>query len=270
MDVSILERQFSRIGARVRVNERLRPRWGQDSGNVTLDIANDRHGEYFDVRIAPGSQPDFLVLNMEPKLRHLLLMTREHDASAEKNKFLCGHDERHWFVAAVPGGSASTVRNAMEALKPAPVRERQSQMRLPQSQNQSRHNAAFRRQGEWFFVPAIGLRVEARAVLHNERLSRGRGKSHWLEYAYRTGGERVYVSHRYPTGITEAEYRDLINRNPRMKNEAWRIMVRNSGLYAKGRVRHPDHATIVLHDWHQVFMNRENEAPAMRHVVFLD
>ena len=74
MDVSILERQFTRIGARVRVNERVRSRWVRDSGNVTLDIANDRQGEYFDVRIAPASKPEFLVLNMEPKLRHLLLM----------------------------------------------------------------------------------------------------------------------------------------------------------------------------------------------------
>ena len=47
-------------------------------------------------------------------------------------------------------------------------------------------------------------------------------------------------------------------------------MQRNPALYAKGRVRHSDHATIVLHDWHQVLMNRESDAPAMRHVAFLD
>jgi site-specific recombinase XerD len=33
---------------------------------------------------------------------------------------LCGHDEREWFVAAVPGG-ASSVRQAMEALQPQEV-----------------------------------------------------------------------------------------------------------------------------------------------------
>jgi hypothetical protein len=32
-------------------------------------------------------------------MRHLLLMAR----SWTKDKFLCGHDERHWFVCAVPG-----------------------------------------------------------------------------------------------------------------------------------------------------------------------
>jgi hypothetical protein len=40
-----------------------------------------------------------------------------------KDKFLCGHDERHWFVAGVPdGASASTVVTAKEALKPDLVR----------------------------------------------------------------------------------------------------------------------------------------------------
>jgi len=41
---------------------------------------------------------------------------------APGGKFLCGHDERHWFVAAVPGRGVSNVRTAMEALKPAAVR----------------------------------------------------------------------------------------------------------------------------------------------------
>jgi hypothetical protein len=37
-----------------------------------------------------------------------------------------------------------------------------------------------------------------------------------------------------------------------------------------GAVRHPDHATIVLRDWHRVLMNTEHRAEAMRHVAFLD
>jgi hypothetical protein len=36
-------------------------------------------------------------------------------------------------------------------------------------------------------------------------------------------------------------------------------------------VSHPDHATLDLGgDWHEVLMNRENEAPSMRHMRFLD
>ena len=40
-----------------------------------------------------------------------------------KDKFLCGHDERHWFVAGVPERApVSNVVTAMEALKPDVVR----------------------------------------------------------------------------------------------------------------------------------------------------
>jgi hypothetical protein len=41
-------------------------------------------------------------------------------------------------------------------------------------------------------------------------------------------------------------------------------------VYAKGSVRHPDHATIHLATWHRVLMNTEQAARAMRHVAFLD
>jgi hypothetical protein len=37
-----------------------------------------------------------------------------------------------------------------------------------------------------------------------------------------------------------------------------------------GRVRHADHKTVTLADWHWVAMNTESLAPAMRHVAFLD
>ena len=32
-------------------------------------------------------------------------------------------------------------------------------------------------------------------------------------------------------------------------------MQRNPGVYVRGHIRHPDHATIMLHGWHQVIMN---------------
>ena len=80
----------------------------------------------------------------------------------------------------------------------------------------------------------------------------------------------VYVTERYPSGLTERQHRDVLSRNSAARKWRWRTMQRNPALYAKGRVRHSDHATIVLHDWHQVLMNRESDAPAMRHVAFLD
>ncbi|CAA9497274.1 MAG: hypothetical protein AVDCRST_MAG85-1544 [uncultured Solirubrobacteraceae bacterium] len=47
-------------------------------------------------------------------------------------------------------------------------------------------------------------------------------------------------------------------------------MTRDPELYAKGAVRHLDHATIVLPFWHRVVMNTEHAARAMAHVAFLD
>ena len=44
----------------------------------------------------------------------------------------------------------------------------------------------------------------------------------------------------------------------------------NTLVFVRGKVRHPDHKTIVLHGWHQVLMNTETQAVAMRHVAFID
>jgi hypothetical protein len=47
-------------------------------------------------------------------------------------------------------------------------------------------------------------------------------------------------------------------------------MTRDARVFVKGKIRHPDHATLVLPYWHQVFMNTETRARAMREVAFLD
>jgi len=46
-------------------------------------------------------------------------------------------------------------------------------------------------------------------------------------------------------------------------------MMRNPKVYAPGRVRDPDHATVTLDGWHEVFSNPEHLSDAMRDVVFL-
>jgi hypothetical protein len=47
-------------------------------------------------------------------------------------------------------------------------------------------------------------------------------------------------------------------------------MRRNASVYVRGHIRHADHKTIILHGWHRVLMNTENQAKAMRNVAFLD
>ena len=61
-----------------------------------------------------------------------------------------------------------------------------------------------------------------------------------------------------------------MSRQPEARHWAWQTMRRNPTVYVKGRIRHSDHATIRLTDWHEVFMNTESQAAAMRHVAFLD
>ncbi|WP_395735444.1 hypothetical protein [Prosthecobacter sp.] len=270
MKLEHLERAFESIGARLRVEAPVRSR-GVSSG-YSLDIGHDRRGQFFALRgdDANLAVVEFFLLNMQEDSRHLLLLVKS-EGSKRKDRFLCGHEEREWFVAAVPG-TASTVVQAKEALKPAPVREAQARKNLNARQANTRHNAAFRRQGEWFFLPLEKpLAVDPRLILRHEPISRGRGsKPHLVEQLYRTGGELVYVNREHPQGISEVQYSQLVRRNPDAKKWIWHARRRNAGVFARGAIRHGDHATIVLQDWHQVLMNEEHLAPSRSYLAFLD
>jgi hypothetical protein len=142
-------RHFSRMGARVKVDG---PDPRQEE-KIRIDIGRDYGGEFFDIRCHDGITPE--ILDVAPRERHLVLMVRD---GRRKNKFLLGHDERHWFASAVPGDSVRDVRTAIESLRPEEAGPRKAI-----------------RQGEWFFVPMpIGFAADPLAVIHrNERLSRG-------------------------------------------------------------------------------------------------
>ena len=246
-----LEKHFGRIGARVAVEE----------PGASLDVRTDRAGEYFVV----GA--DQRILDTRPAMRHLLLM------NGESSKFLCGHDERHFFVAAIPERvlGVRDVLTAMEALKPRAVRFEVERRNLKSKHRNRRRNAAFLRQGEWFFLPHPRFAPPASQVLRNEPLRRDDGsKPHTVESCYREGGERVYVSLRFPNGVTESRYQLLLRQRPALRRLNWQVQRRNPLVYAKGRIRHADHKTIRLDCWHQVIMNRETESVAMRHVAFID
>ena len=251
-----IDRQFRDIGARARLITR-------QTEAVALDVRRDRRSEYFNLSVPEAASVE--VLDVDRSDRHLLLFVA---ASGEKSRFLCGHDERHWFVAAIPESASGivNVRAAKQALQPVAVRNVAVQLR--RNERNRRRNRAFSRQGEWFFVPAFEVNPHPWLVLHHEPLSRGRGKSHVMEFAYRRGGSAVYVSRQNPNGLTQDEY-DILPEKVR-KAQSWRQMVRDAAVFAMGRIRHPDHATLHLHGWHRVFMNTEPGARAMRQVAFLD
>jgi len=299
MDTPLLIEKFQRMGARLKLGD-LGPFWppavtragpGVDADDnryrIAVDIRRDDKGEFFEVRLPRTGAVDLDVIDVRPRERHLLLMARPHadgnDANARvpadrKQKFLCGHDERSWFVAAVPEkAGASNVPTAMAALKPFAVRASEAREQLPASHRNRRKNRAFVRQGEWFFVPVTrrNFVVDEKLVLRNEPLvrsgggARGGGKPHWAELCFRTGGRNVYVGPRQYGVMEEGQYKALVTAKPHLKR-SFRLMRRDAAVYVKGKVRHPDHKTITLHDWHEVQMNTETQAKAMRHVVFLD
>jgi hypothetical protein len=212
----------------------------------TIGIGTDARGRYFD--IARGEEtPELELLQVVPKERHLLLLARDGQ------RFLCGHDERDWFVAAVPE-RVSSVRDAKRSLMPKDVWERAR--RLPPRRVDNRKNPAFVRQGEWFFVPT-DQEFPEEAIHRNEPLQRTAGsKPHICEELYREGGDLVYIV----TGrvYTEAEYAERARKDPERFGRLRRhTRVRDPEVYVRGTVRHEDHATIRLNGWHRVYINAE-------------
>ena len=265
---NLLERPFRKMGADVQVNpvtpRRSRP-WPPGTATRQTNV-NVRDGVFI-INLAEGATAE--VVNLDAKDRHLLLSTNDNGIKA---KFLCGHDERHWFVAAVPErAAATTVRAAKIALQPEQVQE--ALKGVKRSKRGKRRNDAFVRQGEWFFLPApeFDPKVERNVVFErNAPISRGRGNPHIVEEIARFGGVTEYeVSG--PGGrrfITAAEF-GAMSRDERARAQA-RMRTRDATVYARGTVRHPDHATITLVGWHRVHMNTEQRARAMQWVAFYD
>ena len=255
MNETKLQRDFQRIGARVSIT--------RSPAGFSLDVRRDRAGSTFALSVGSADIP-ISVLDVQARQRHLVLQQGSHT-------FLCGHDERDWFAAAVPNTEGVTsVRGAMEALKPPAVRLAQTQKRVKRQRRNRRRNAAFIRQGEWFFLPAPELKVNPLSILRNEPLSRGQGKPHMAAQLVRAGGETIYLCREYPRGLTEAAYRRLIAKRPAKAQLAWRIQRRNPRVYVRGSVRHPDHKTIRLDVWHRVLPNTEHQSASMSHLAFID
>jgi len=268
MDTTHIKTKFERLGARAKIRPLLQNRWQPESGRVVIDVRHDRHGEFFDIQA--DQDADVEVLDLQPRDRHLLLMVRRPNQRPHrpdiKDKLLCGHDERHWFVAGV-SDLASTVVTAKEALKPREVRDREQGKRGKRTKRLRRKTDVFIRQGEWFFLPAPDVEVNEKLILSNEPIRRGGGKPHMCEQLYREGGTTVYVCGEYPNGLTVGQHRKLLRQNPDAAKWGWRTMRRSPVVHVRGKITHPDHATIRLDGWHRVVGNAEYRSSS---VAFLD
>src|SRR6187401_2319212 len=108
MDTELLRTKFERMGARIQITHVA----GRNQRGGGIDIRADNSGEYFDIGLPADDNVEYDVVDLQPAMRHLLLLARR---ATGKEKYLCGHDERRWFVCAVPDrrGVASVVA-AME------------------------------------------------------------------------------------------------------------------------------------------------------------
>jgi hypothetical protein len=190
-----------------------------DADRFEIDVTVEGRAEIFSLRLPRNGSITAKVLDVDRKRRHLLLDVT-HRGSNQYQRYLCGHDEFHWFAAALPQQrDATTILAAMESLKPQAVLKAQDSHRVKRSRRRRRRTKAYVRQGEWFFLPRPQLTVDERLVQRYGELVRGAGKPHRVELLFR------------PEGV--------------------------DAIYVRGYVSHPDHARIHLDVWHEVQQNME-------------
>lgn len=264
MTYASVVKQFDRIGARLIVSQAVDPtrRMARAANGLALagrpydlDVRRDRrHGEHYLLRVSPAAGAEFRVLQANTPARHLLLHALSA-ADTRGERFLCGHDERHWFVAGIPA-AVTTVTDARRALLPRELQD----ATFTADELSRRHGKKFKRQGEWFFVPATvdQLReIGDRPILHGEKLQRGTraSKPHVVSELVRFGGQQVVLFG--GKEYTPAAWDKFVaDGGGRVSGRADR-RVKDAMVFVRGSVRHSDHATLILPDWYRVFMNGE-------------
>ena len=260
----LIQRAFHKAGARVTLRSLAEPPHGSSQRPLAIDIARDESGEYFDVQLA--SNVWLAPLDVRSQSRHLLLRAW---SPLGEDRFLCGHDEFHWFVAALPAHpAAESVDEAKEALKPQLVQKLENRKHRGK---QPRMSDVYVRQGEWFFVPCPHASIDRnRIVSAGELRRRSDSKPHRCDFLYQDG-EREYECQRFPKlAFYESEYKQILRTRRRAKNWKWRPMPFSPDIYVKGWVRHADHSPLFLDVWHRVEMNRETDELSMSRMVYRD
>ncbi len=265
-----IQKKFQELGVECVVEET-----SLRNQSATIDVVKTKElGEHFQIRINKEMKDmlNLQVIDFNKKDRHLLLLIQEKVDDAQNggkfhrnNKVLCGHDERQWFSANVED-DAVNIKTAMETLKPDVVQKVQKKER--RKNRNKRHNKAFKRQGEWFFVPAELPEPHPYEILKNEPIQRPRGTPHIVEEVYRTGGRSVWVHPQLaPNGVGRERMERIADGNPLIRQQ-FRNMRSGARVFARGKIRHPDHKTIKLQGWHEVHMSTESTAAGP--AVFLD
>jgi hypothetical protein len=254
---------FAQVGARAMVRPLSKPTQ-RVRRPMSIDIATDEAGEFFDIRLTPDVYLE--TVDIEPHDRHLVLRASNPIGN---DRFLCGHDEFHWFVAALPHlAEASSAAAAKEALKPRPVVRLEQRKELGTS---NRRHDVYLRQGEWFFVPCRHASIDLERIVRGGELLRGEGsKPHQCDYLYEDG-EREYECERYPQlAFFETEYRHILQTRRKASQWKWRPLPFRPKVYVKGWIRHADHSPMYLDVWHRVEKNTEPDELSMSWMVYRD
>lgn len=226
---------------------------------VQLDIARDRRGERFRVEVE----------GVDRRLQQLVLMVDEPKQSFEveigrwvvpdrpivrrdghrrwvrqetagaKRHFLMGLDEAHLFIAQLPRG-VSAVASARELLKGRDV-------------SRAERDAPFRtvRQGEWFLVAldasrsaAVDALAHARPALVRRRVGIAQA-ARWARAGRQHVADEVLVlGAGFHLGLPKHLVPPAVAAGP--------------GVFVRGKLRHPDHATVELKQWRRALPNAES------------
>ena len=255
--------KFERAGARASIRRLDSKSLRRFRRPMAIDVVSDELGEYFDIQLTPDVH--LAVVDVQPCQRHLLLSASN---VVGEDRFLCGHDEYHWFVAALPQETGTaTVEAAKEALKPLLVRQ------LEERKHEGKHHRksdVFFRQGEWFFIPCPHVSIDRSRVVRGGTLRRGGSKPHYCSFLYEDG-EREYACALYPKlAFFESEYRHILKTRRKAKLWKWRQLPFTPDLYVKGWIQHEDHSSLFLDIWHRVEMNRESDHLSMSRMIYRD
>ncbi len=144
----------------------------------------------------------------------------ENFTDDSKRHFLAGMDEQHLFIAQLPRG-ASTVWGAHQLLRSDELKRAE--------------RGAFEktiRQGEWFFVYLMPRELAEVELEAGKRLANIRRDVGIAQAANVRRGGRPHV--------------------------ADEVFMHEGRIYVRGRVRHPDHATVSLRPWRRAIVNTES------------
>jgi hypothetical protein len=238
MDTQILGRHFAECRLPVEfVDVDPRPKARLRQGRLAdsyffVDVVTRRKREQR-FRIFADDNATLNLLDKQPARRHVLLQVRTTPLDREVvDHYLLGHDERELFV--VQSNRVNSIHDAIEALKPPEVRRAE------------RQGLKVVRQGDWFFIPLrTTFKITPAMILHRNETIGGPNAARW--------GIRVGNPH-----VAEEQLLIFGDAHVRRLNE-W-VKVKNVllSVYVRGKIRHADHATLELRDWHRAVQNVVN------------